>query len=105
MKIRNGFVSNSSSSSFILASKEDVEFFRSRGIKVFYVKELIQTLKNFSSSLPYFMAQGFWVHDEAKRLEQLAEKYGGEYLAITEEVDRDEEFHRDRGFPVYKGDL
>ena len=114
MKTRNGFVSNSSSSSFVLTGNKDIEFFVSKGHATYGVDGLIEMLERLnvdidpeSHPLPYFIAQeiSYTSVPYLGLLKNLRDKCPDGPLAITEAIDRDSEFLRDKWFEVFEGDL
>lgn len=99
MKTRNSFVSNSSSTSFLLYSEEDREFFRKRGIEIHSVREitekinkivaLLEEAKKIQETLPYFMTNYY------KSSQQIVDDYQNQLTeidqsaSISDPVDRD----------------
>lgn len=107
MKRRNGFVTNSFSSSFILATTEDVNTVTKYGASAYKVSELIRLLKipndaikelqkslsnyEYNEVLPFFICQDFaYSNFEIAYYDELVEsekKFPGCY--ITSSIDRD----------------
>lgn len=100
MKIRQSFVSNSSSSSFIV-SKEDRLLAESKGIKCYKVESLIQAIEALEKLMPYFL---YNQHNcDLDSLKDLLAEMPDCY--ITEEVDRDWAYEQQLYFNVFEGDL
>jgi len=122
MKIRNGFVSNSSSSSFILRNDKDIEFIKNTNVEYYSVDNIKKHLHNLYDAtkvhyenvincVPNFMfyEQGIYDIDDCiensfvsamlKALENLDGCY------ITESVDRDWAYNMNFNFETFMGDL
>lgn len=109
MQRRNGFVSNSSSTSFIVQYKNNnlIKFCNEHTIKLYKIKDVIKHLKRFKriqdklmlmkndfeedqSLMPRFVFDDLYVTDQIFYLDELEEaikKYPNAY--ITSPVDRD----------------
>ena len=119
MKIRSGFVSNSSSSSFILISKEDIERFGDQ-TQIFKVSDLIEKYRptvevytkmissEWDSNAPWFENEAFSgsyfpLKEYYDSLVEIEEKFPGCF--ITNPYDRDRAYEKDFSFPVFESDL
>jgi len=104
MKIRTGFVSNSSSSSFIVDTEADKNELELMKVKSFSVDEIIKYYENILKSLsnvdtaeeimPYFMTLTYSYRPTISSIKkelmeeiEVMKNYKGKY--ITEAVDRD----------------
>jgi hypothetical protein len=123
MKVRNGFVSNSSSSSFILRNKEDIETFKKQfpDDRIMNVQELLEEyadIRNAKAKLHDFIAGGregydfYWLQSKyecewdtndiyEEELQSLIDKYGPD-VSITDAYDRD---NYRLPFPVFETDI
>jgi len=103
MKIRKGFVSNSSSSSFILKTEEDAKKFKERKKDIFSIKEILDSqtdredmTKKLKETFPIAKIM-FREYDSVYSIteelfseyERLKEFYDKGYLYVTEPMDRD----------------
>ena len=118
MKIRNGFVSNSSSSSFIV-KEEDLHIIQKANINFVKVQDMLKDFEILEKSITnietkyvnnlydvfddirYNFAE---IRDTIFKLKGILSKYG-ENIYITESYDRDYAYHLGFDFEVYKGDL
>ena len=117
MKKRSGFVSNSSSSSFILKNQNEIEIFRNTfgDVPIFNVGELRQHLKKilddveaikkkFNDSF-YFLEENL-ICDTFNSTEILQDLDGvSDDAYITDAVDRDEAYNRGYVGDTFRGDL
>jgi len=107
MKFRKNFVSNSSSTSFILSSEADFQIARHHHIEWYYVSDLlivIEDLRSIASKLPNFIgcAVNLWV-DYEQELRELAKN--DPEACITEAYNRDLAYEYGIDLPVFAGDL
>lgn len=126
MKIRNGFVSNSSSSSFILKNKEELKKAKELNMSIYKVSTIIKLFKpiknkldkinailnsdKINDNIPFFLINDYMSYGnsipmpiEYERLIELEEKYPG--CHITGTYDRDEAYKEGIDFEQYEGDL
>lgn len=117
MKIRQGFVSNSSSSSFVVPFEKRieaeefglklVEVFKIIG-KLMYIKETIQGIPDFIQNQLGFYFYGIQDDDDISNLlNELLDlsKIHGIDVCITEPYDRDAASRRGINYEVFLGDL
>jgi len=107
MKFRKNFVSNSSSTSFILSSEADFQTARDHHIEWYYVSDLlmiIEDLRSTASKLPSFIgcAANLWV-DYEQELRELAKN--DPETCITEAYDRDLAYEYGIDLPSFATDL
>ncbi len=111
MKIRQGFVSNSSSSSFVVheADLQEMEDFR---IKVYKIKDLLSVMETvkkcideIESNMPFFMWQelSWFTPQYYKEIVELHKRYPECY--ITEEYDRDQAYRNNWSYETFETDL
>lgn len=127
MKTRNGFVSNSSSSSFLILGKERMKEVSEslKNLAFFKVKDLVEIfgnltlndLENFDSSrkdIPEYMASDSYdCHNlvdyfyDLKFVLSINFNFNQDEIYITDAVDRDWAYERPAlmDLPVFKGDL
>jgi len=115
MKIRDGFVSNSSSSSFIVNDKKELEQLKNFNVSTIKVLDLINDLelfdetieKNFSKDGPFgFLNELLDLPDlkhEIGYLKDLESKHPG--CMITSPIDRDDAYNQHVNLEVYESDL
>ena len=114
MKIRESFVSNSSSTSFIVQEKNVQELCTKHNIECFKVSDLVESIKKYKnlikelkSEFPYFMVEFWeWEYNEPdyfKKVMELYEKDPDCY--ITESYDRNLAWEKGINYPVFEGDL
>lgn len=110
MKIRDGFVSNSSSTSFVILTKEDLELCKKYDIKTYKASDLLtlharldklsdeiaEVFNSGQESMPYYMYQDMhWKFENIidgsmlDEVKEMAIKRGSEDFYITDDVDRD----------------
>jgi hypothetical protein len=111
MKVRKGFVSNSSSSSFVV-SIADLQNMANYGIKCFKVANVITALdrlreciNDMVEDLPFFMWQELsWFHPNYyDDLVNLHKRDPNCY--ITEDYDRDQAYNNNFNYQVFETDL
>lgn len=96
MKTRIGFVSNSSSSSFIVPKSDEHEA-RKFGLKLIPVSDIKKTLKQFDDWGIGFVTEHIGIHYDIGFL------LDGDF--ITEPMDRDVAYEKGIHFKVFEGDL
>ena len=127
-KVRTGFVSNSSSSSFVIKTSKEKELAERNGMKLISVKDLVETMTKINGEVeslmrrsgtkriptflrpPAFNMNSWWdaepeielypYLDELKKLEAM---HPGCY--ISEEFDRDIASERGIYFELFEGNL
>jgi len=110
MKQRLGFISNSSSSSFVVGPS-DLEHLALYSIKCYNVKDIIDSIayvknaiKEMEEDMPVFIWQEFsWLGRHYDDLICLEERRPGCY--ITEEFDRDEAYSEGFTYEIFETDL
>ena len=105
MKIRKGFVSNSSSSSFIIQPEQLDEATKEHGLTCYKAKEILALLEKTFDEIPDFITNNYyWKEmDEIQALKELIKKSPEAY--ITDVKDRDDASHQGIEYPEFKGDL
>ncbi len=96
MKIRNGFVSNSSSTSFIVSKDRKDEAIK-MGLNLIAVSDIKKWIKQADDMGLYSIIRDLSLRYEIERLQE------GDY--ITEPYDRDRADTEGIDFPEFKGDL
>jgi len=106
MKTRSGFVSNSSSSSFILSCPVDFDEARRHHIKWHRVAYILATIDDLRSRIPgafpHFLDVHFWV-DYEDELRQLVAT--NPEVCITDAYDRDLAWEKGIDLSVFAEDL
>ena len=117
MKFRKGFVSNSSSSSFILCTSDDLKIAKKHKMKAYKVTDLIKIFEEMRDLVvasdkisrtngPYFIFEDLYFacsEGYYKQLIELEKKYPG--CHITEAFDRDRAYGLDFDFRTFETDL
>lgn len=108
MKARKSFISNSSSTSFILEHPEDFETARRFGMEIYRAADLLNTVeelrKHVEGSVPEFMRWGICLHfDYEQDLRKLVERNPEAH--ITDAYDRDLAYENDIDLPPFVTDL
>ena len=102
MKTRTGFVSNSSSSSFILSCQEDIDIAKRFGIKWYLASDLLVKIEELrlmvSTSLPSFMCPNFWA-DYEEELRELVKR--NPKACITDPYDRNYAYEHNIELPIF----
>ena len=96
MKTRNGFVSNSSSTSFIVAESQKEQALKD-GLTLVKVSDIIEALKVLEP-VDYMVSYGS-VHYYLERLEKIKDCY------LSEPYDRDWAYQRGFTYGEFEGDL
>jgi hypothetical protein len=111
MKVRKGFVSNSSSSSFIVHN-EDLQEMKDWHVKVYKVKDLVETMEvikkcidDAETDLPFFIWQELtWFTPQYyEELLELYKRSPDSY--ITEEYSRDRAWENNWMYETFETDL
>lgn len=112
MKIRSCFISNSSSTSFVLITEEDIKLAGKFGMKIYRARDVFSLLKPLSLSfsqphnIPNFISEdlpGYWSY-YCDRLEEIISEHG-ENVCITEAFDRDDALELGIDFLRFEEDL
>lgn len=104
MKTRNGFISNSSSTSFIVNNPEDIKLLRNRGVDIYHVGIILSRIDRLLNYVPHF------IQEDLNFLQmQLQEVFDKNSLScITSEIDRNSDlgnFCYENGFEIFENDL
>ena len=123
MKIRNGFVSNSSSSSFILETREDIDEAKKHNMHIYKVSDLIEKLSpiykiiqklnhfnfldDFDDEVPYFLYEDIeYIHFNTTYYDELKKLYNlNKDVCITSPFDRDIAYDLNLKFQIFESDL
>jgi hypothetical protein len=118
MKIRNGFVSNSSSSSFIVKEK-DLHIIQKANINFVKVQDMLKDFEMLEKSITNIETKYInnlydafsdikysfeTIHNTIIKLKGILLTYGTD-IYITDSYDRDYAYRLGFNFEVYKGDL
>ncbi len=102
MKRRSGFVSNSSSTSFVLSCPADFEVAQRHHIEWYRAADLLAAIEDLRSRIakvfPYFLEVHFWVdcEDELRRRVAIDPE-----VCITNAYDRDRAYEDGIDLPVF----
>jgi len=108
MKIRNGFVSNSSSSSFVVRERQKKEA-EEKGLRLIAVKDILALLKIIKDAeqkiseeeMDFIISHcGYsYTNDMIEDLEKIKDGY------LSAPFDRDRAYESGIDYPVFEGDL